>query len=127
MREGVGVGDGRADLRREEFGRVRSVLGAGVAVEPGEIGKGEWLGLWIVRVGYLRLRLRKSRRWSRGFGRRCVMCLGCGGAGLLQLHQLLLYFLPFFLLLLDLLVLNFFCFFLMRLLRGLLCLRPQIS
>src|SRR5438874_4354094 len=62
--EVVGVVDVGADLRREELSRIGCVLGAGVAVEPGEVGKGEGHGLWIGRVDYLRLFLGKSG-WRR--------------------------------------------------------------
>ena len=41
--EVVGVTNVRSNLGREIFGRVGSVLGAGVAVEPSEIGEGEGL------------------------------------------------------------------------------------
>src|ERR1700727_1251270 len=105
MAEVVGVTNVRANLGSEIFGRVGSVLGAGVAVEPSEIGKRERLGLWIGGVSYHGLLLRDGWRWSRGF-RRCglrngwlwsfrrrdVMRLRLGriGLGPLQLDQLLL-------------------------------------
>ena len=64
MTEVVGVVDVGADLRCKEPGCVRSIFGAGVAVEPGEVGKGEGHGLWIGGIGYLGLFLGESG-WRR--------------------------------------------------------------
>ncbi len=106
MAEIVRVVNVRAYLGCEEFGCVRSILCTGVAIEPGEVGEGEWLGLWIVWVSYFWLRLGKCG-WRSGGLRRCdVMCLWLGCVGLLQLYQFLLDLLQLVLQLLDLLVLR---------------------
>src|SRR5882762_6410960 len=82
------------DLWRKKTGGVRRVLGARVAIEPGEIGKAEGLGLlWRWRLAYLSNcgRGGSARSWGkqgRGIGtgtcrdrcwfrRTCgVMCFG---------------------------------------------------
>src|SRR5271168_2683301 len=90
MAEVVGVVGVGADLRRKELGGVWSIFRAGIAGEPGEVGEGEGLGVWIGGVGYLWRFLRNSRRCSRGFGGCDVMCLRLGGVGLLEFEDLLL-------------------------------------
>src|ERR1700691_390366 len=77
-------------LRCEEFGCIRSVFSASVAVEPSEVGKSERLGVWAGRVGDLRFCLAEVGCWNRCLCRRSVMSLRLGRVCPLQLDQLLL-------------------------------------
>src|SRR5271156_1705122 len=105
MAKVVGVTHIGTYLRCEEFGCIRSIFSACVAVEPGEVGKGKRLGVWAGRIGDLWLRFTEVRS-HRSLCASGMVGLRSGGALLLELNQLFLDFLQLVLQLLDLLILN---------------------
>src|ERR1700722_5130063 len=106
MAEVVSVTHIRTYFRCEEFGCIRSVFSACVAVEPGEVGKGKRLGVWAGRVGDLRFCFAEVGCWNRCLCRRGVMSLWRRRVGQLQLCQLGLDLLQLVLQLLDLFILS---------------------
>ena len=102
----IGVTDIGTNLRREKFCCIGSVDGAGIAVEPGEIGKGKRLRMWTLRIGDLRLCFTEVGRRNGGLRRCGVMGLGLGRVGLPQLKELFLDLFQLVLQVLNLLVLR---------------------
>jgi hypothetical protein len=88
--EVVSVTHIRTYFRCEEFSGIRSVFGARIAVEPGEVGKSKRLRVRVGWIGDLWFRFIETWCRSRSLCGREMVSLRSRGAILLELYQLFL-------------------------------------